>query len=116
MVYVIFLVCADAPLAVPVMVMIYEPAANELALFKFITLLLPGVTGLVPNVMVVPTGTPAVADKVIGLVNVPTTFVPNVKLIVLGVGQLETAGAGELNVKPDGGGILATGLSQTPLP
>ena len=84
-----------------------------LALFKLTTLLLPGATGFVPKVIVVPPGIPAVAARVIGLVKPLTEFVPKVIFMMAGAGQVAAAGDAALKVNPD---ATDTGLSQTPRP
>ena len=73
---------------------------------------LPGVTGLVVKLTVVPAGLP-LALNVTGPLNPPLAEVPNVMDIFCGAGQSATAGAGLLKLKPDGKGTVVV---QTPLP
>ena len=104
--------CATAPVAVPLTVTLYVPGNKVLVPFKITMVLLPGVTGLVVNETVVPTGFP-VAAKLTAPVNPPLDIVFNVILIFCGAGQAAVAPAGVLKLNPDGAGMLA---DQTPRP
>ena len=76
------------------------------ALFRFTVVVgEPIVSGLVPNVTVVPAGTP-VALSVIGLLKEPLNVAVKEAVIVEGAGQVATTGAGVLKVKPPGAGTL----------
>ena len=110
------LVFGAVPVAVPVIVTVYVPADKVFELFRFTTLLFPGITGFVPKLIFVPAGTPADAVSVIGLVNPPNVVVPSVIDIVAGAGQFAVTGAGDVKSNPCGGGAEAKGLSQTPRP
>ena len=98
------LVLVMAPVAVPVIVIVYVPAMRVLVPFRVTVLLLPGITGLGENDTVVPAGLPA-AVKLIGLENPPVEIVPRLTDILVPAGQGETAGAGVENSKPVGGGV-----------
>ena len=99
--------------AVPCMVTVYVPGESVFALFRVITEELPGTTGFVPKLIDVPAGTPAVADKVIGLVKPPPEIVGRVTFMVAGAGQAVVAGVVAPKLKPEGGGMIAL---QTPRP
>jgi hypothetical protein len=53
--------------------------------------LFPGITGLGLKLTVVPAGTPALADNVIGLRKPPSEVVLNVAFIIAGAGQVADA-------------------------
>ena len=98
------LVRVTAPVALPVTVTIYVPAASVLVPLSVTVTLLPGVTGFVEKPTVVPTGFP-VAESVIGFVNPPIEVVPSTICILAPAGQEEVAGAGDVKSNPEGGGV-----------
>jgi hypothetical protein len=99
---VISLVCVVAPVATPVIVRTYEPAAKVLVPVNLTVTLLPGITELLGKKLTeVPDGG-ALDETVIGLVNPPMGVVPKTISIKVGAGQVATAGAGLLNENPAG--------------
>lgn len=83
------------------------PLASVLALFNVTVVLAPGVSGLLLKLTVVPAGTPAVAVSTIGVEKPPLDVEPKVTSAVAGPAQAMVVGVVLLNVKPEGGGVIA---------
>lgn len=90
-----------APVAVPCMVMMYEPADKELVPLSRTVTLPPGATvdaGI--KLTDVPEGTPLIADKEMVLLNPFIDVVASVISIKEGAGHDALAGDGVVKVKP----------------
>ena len=87
-----------------------------MVLFRITLVLLPGVTGLVLKLTDVPEGTPAIADKVIGLLKPPAAVVPRFTDMVAGAGQFAVAGLGVVKEKPVGNGTVAVQIPRPCVP